>query len=300
MSDQATRTVDVCRRTLVAMLLLSVVVACGRVEPSSPLAKQTGTPHPAVATTRLTAEPPEQITIATPLAEGLPSQGTTLPAATRIPRQSVIEFHSDEVGDSYKVYISLPRGYDPQHIDGYPVVYLLDADWYFDGSSMRIGDGGVAGIVSSLSESGRIPKAIVVGIGYLKSNQRGRDLLWAPEKFYGFLTEELIPFADGEYRTDTSAPRSLVGHSDGAYFALYALFQDGGKDDAPFQQFSAISGDLTKNEWLPFREEGKMNRRVGDEGAVCFCQLKTGPFDHRKEGHWGHLACTLTIENRAI
>ena len=33
---------------------------------------------------------------------------------------------------------------------------------------------------------------------------------------------------------------------------------------------------------------------------VCFCQLKTGPFDHRKEGHFGHLACTLTMENRAI
>jgi putative transposase len=31
----------------------------------------------------------------------------------------------------------------------------------------------------------------------------------------------------------------------------------------------------------------------------CFCQSKTGPFDHRKEGHFGHSVCTLTIENRS-
>ena len=33
--------------------------------------------------------------------------------------------------------------------------------------------------------------------------------------------------------------------------------------------------------------------------ALCFCQSKTGPFDHRKEGHFGHSVCTLTIENRS-
>jgi hypothetical protein len=32
----------------------------------------------------------------------------------------------------------------------------------------------------------------------------------------------------------------------------------------------------------------------------CFCQLKTGPLDHRKQGHSGHLSQILIIENRAI
>ena len=148
------------------------------------------------------------------------------------------------------------------------MIYLLDADWYFDGSSKMIGDGGVAGIVSSLSESGRIPKAIVVGIGYVKRNQRGRDLLWAYEKFYAFLTEGLIPFVDSEYRTDIRSPRTLVGHSDGGYFTLYSFFQFSESGSTPFGQFVAISGDFTKNEWLPFREEGRMNRRIGDGGVV--------------------------------
>ena len=134
MGKQAIRTANLCRTTLMATLLLSVVAACGRVEPSNPLTKQTGTPHSAVVTTSLTEGPPEQISIAKPLATEFPLQGTTLPAATRIPRQSVIGFHSDRVGDSYRVYISLPKGYDPQHPDGYPVIYLLDADWYFHGA----------------------------------------------------------------------------------------------------------------------------------------------------------------------
>jgi len=268
MSARINRTVFVCWKTLVAMLVLTSVVACGRVEPSSSPAQLTGVSNSAIATASLTEEPPEKISIATPFAEGLSLQGTAMPTGARIPRRSAFEFHSDRVGDWYKVYIGLPGGYDPQHPVGYPVIYLLDADWYFDGSSTMIGDGGVAGIVSSLSESGRIPRAIVVGIGYVGRNQRGRDLLWAYEKFYAFLTEELIPFVDGEYRTDAAVPRTLVGHSDGGYFALYAFFQSGGYRDAPFGQFVAISGDLTKNEWLPFREEGRMHRRIGEGGDV--------------------------------
>jgi hypothetical protein len=37
-----------------------------------------------------------------------------------------------------------------------------------------------------------------------------------------------------------------------------------------------------------------------DGFRVCFCQLKTGPLDHRKQGHSGHLSQTVIIENRAI
>lgn len=34
--------------------------------------------------------------------------------------------------------------------------------------------------------------------------------------------------------------------------------------------------------------------------SPCFCQLKTGPLDHRKQGHLGHLPKTLIIENKTI
>ncbi len=268
MSHHRIQSMSICHRTLAAMLVLCMAAACGRADSTDPPAHLTGVPTLAVSTISLTEEPAEKISGPSTAAEGPHAQHTALPAGERIPRQTTFEFYSDRVGDWYKVYVGLPKGYDPQHLDRYPVIYLLDADWYFDGSSTMIGDGGVAGNVSSLSVSGRIPKAIVVGVGYPKKNQRGRDLLWAHEDFYAFLTEELIPFVDREYRTDITAPRTLVGHSDGGYFSLYALFESGGKQDAPFGRFVAISGDLTKNEWLPFREEGKMQRSIGDGGAV--------------------------------
>ena len=53
MSDQATRTVYGYRRSLMAMLLLRVVAACGRGEPPNSLAQWTGTPHSVVATASL-------------------------------------------------------------------------------------------------------------------------------------------------------------------------------------------------------------------------------------------------------
>ena len=259
---------DICRGILTALSMLGVVISCGQAESPDLTAHLTSTLIPAVATVSPAEESAEMIPVPTTAAEKPRVRYTTLPTSALTPRQSAVEFHSDTVGDWYKVYVSLPKGYDPQHPGGYPVIYLLDADWYFDGSSRMIGDGGMAGIVSSLGESGRIPEAIVIGIGYVKKNQRGRDLLWAHEKFHAFLTEELIPLVDREYRTDTKAPRTLVGHSDGGYFALYAFFKSGGNEDAPFGQFIAISGDLTKNEWLPFREEGRMHGRVGDAGVV--------------------------------
>jgi enterochelin esterase-like enzyme len=268
MSHPRIRIIYICRGALAALFVLSVVVACDRAEPPYLPVQITRTPTPAIAATSLPEEAAEEVSAPTMAAERPRVRHTPLPADERFPRRSTVEFRSDKVGDWYQVYVSLPQGYDPQHLHGYPVIYLLDADWYFDGSSRMIGDGGVAGIASSLSNGGRIPKAIVIGVGYVKKNQRGRDLLWAHEKFYAFLTEELIPFIDAEYRTDTTAPRTLVGHSDGAYLALYAFFHSGGNEDAPFRQFVAISGDLTKNEWLPFREEGKMNRRLGDGGVV--------------------------------
>ena len=160
-------------------------------------------------------------------------------------------FHSEArvlassiVGIEYKISIWLP----PSYVDSdktYPVLYLLDGNTCF---------GLATDTVTALTFGQEVPELIVVGIGYVNRNQRGRDLLWAHDRFYAFLTEELIPFVDGEYRTDTRAPRTLVGHSDGGFFTLLALFQSGGHSNAPFVQFVAISGDLTKNEWLPFRE----------------------------------------------
>jgi enterochelin esterase-like enzyme len=250
-----------CRAITWVLLVSLLVLGCGAVEPPSVETPGTDTPStPLMTTVSPTA------TSALPAATSIPAAATQTEAP--ILRQSTFELYSDHVADRYKIYIRLPEGYDPQHPEGYPVIYLLDGDWYFDGQGWRISGGGVAGIVSSLGRGGRIPKAILVGIGYVEENQRGRDFLWRYEKFYAFLTEELIPFIDANYRTDLGSERTLVGHSDGGYFTLYSFCQYEGNGANPFGRFIAISGDFTKNEWLMFREEGKLNRRIGDGGVV--------------------------------
>ncbi len=248
-----------CKNVLILLAIVLSVAGCAYGPKSTPLSTQAQVPTPPARDN--SAPSTSTSTVPTP-----PQQVAT-PRATKHPRRSTFEFYSDHVADRYMIYLSLPEGYDPQHPRGYSTIYLLDGDWYFDDSSWRIGDGGVEGIVTSLTRGGQIPKSIVVGIGYVDKNQRGRDFLWQPERFYAFLTEELIPFIDAEYRTKAGSGRTLIGHSDGGYFTLYAFCQyEHGTN--PFGRFIAVSGDFTKNDWFILREEGKLNRQIGDGGVI--------------------------------
>jgi hypothetical protein len=70
--------------------------------------------------------------------------------------------------------------------------------------------------------------------------------------------------------------------------------------------WNAIGVDLTATSYvadfgtIPGSSAALIKVLASDGFHTCFCQTKTGPFDHRKEGHFGHSACTLTIENRSI
>jgi enterochelin esterase-like enzyme len=181
---------------------------------------------------------------------------------------SKFDIYSTEIGGSYHIYIHLPSGYDPEHPQGYPTLYLLDGDWYFDGSSPRIEGSGVQGIVSDLVDTGEIPPCILVGIGYVDGNRR-YEFTQNYKHFHSFLVDELIPMIDETFRTDPSAGRTLIGHSDGAYFTLYTLFVSDAQQ-WPFQRFIAISGDYTKNNRHIFTEESQFYERVGKQSNLNF------------------------------
>jgi predicted alpha/beta superfamily hydrolase len=168
-------------------------------------------------------------------------------------------FYSRTVQDNFTIYVGLPSNYDPESSDQYHTIYLLDGDWYFDGSHWRRPDNGVKGIVRTLSYQGLMPESIVVGIGYPEENNRGRDFLQDYNSFYAFLKNELIPFIDENYNTDVTG-RTLIGHSDGAFFTLHAFFQCG-KPDNPFTNFIAVSGDFTKVNDVLFAEEMALHQR---------------------------------------
>lgn len=66
-------------------------------------------------------------------------------------------FYSKTVADTFSTFVNLPNGYNPQQTKKYPVVYLLDANLYFDI---------IATTINEYSEVGLAPSVILVGIGY--------------------------------------------------------------------------------------------------------------------------------------
>ncbi len=133
--------------------------------------------------------------------------------------------NSKNTGHSYTLYIYLPSNYSNTN-DSYPTLYLLDGDSVHEDSSY---------IISKLIDSNTIPPIIVVAVGYGDGpNRRMTDYTptvdpdgdgGGASKFFKFLTEELIPHIDSEYRTKTDpAFRCIAGHSLGGIAVLYALF----------------------------------------------------------------------------
>lgn len=164
---------------------------------------------------------------------------------------------SDHSGREYRITISLPYAYEKPWVAGFPadhardqwpVVYLLDANWFF---------GLVTDITRNMAWCGRTSDAIVVGIGYPESDdpqetllnavaRRVNDLLPfrfesdekqmseytkrpAPagdgERFHQFIRNELIPLIESEFRAEPTK-RVLVGHSSGGTFGTFALLHE--------------------------------------------------------------------------
>lgn len=179
---------------------------------------------------------------------------TVSPATVLGSEMHVLE--SNSTGRVYRIAISLPLGYSAAPDGGWPlsdvpakwpVVYLLDGNWYF---------GMVTDIVRAMSWCGGTNDAIVVGIGYAEVQdplsawrdtfaRRYRDLTALHDEtlekefgemlkrpvstgdaahFYQFMKDELIPFVEQEYRADPSR-RILAGHSRGGNFTAFALFE---------------------------------------------------------------------------
>lgn len=118
------------------------------------------------------------------------------------------------------IIISLPKDYAASDAR-YPVLYLTDGlqnIWH------------VVGTTEVLARTGSIPPIIVVGI---ESTNRMRDFTLTTsenhpgsgggKKFLDFFEEELIPFVDSNYRTNSF--RVLEGHSLGGLFAASTFIE---------------------------------------------------------------------------
>lgn len=146
-------------------------------------------------------------------------------------------------GRDYRIMVSLPEG-DVPWTGGFPVIYLLDGNAYFPAfhAAKRAQD--------------RWRGSIVVAIGYpsdtpLDFNRRAFDLSppQPPERndppqggqdlFLDFIAQRLMPKVNERFKVDQDQV-SLVGHSFGGMFGIYALFTR----PQLFQHVVAISPSL--------------------------------------------------------
>lgn len=180
---------------------------------------------------------------------------TTKPATILASEVHMIE--SAQTGRKYCITISLPYAYSRPEVKDWPfdnppakwpVVYLLDANWYH---------GMVTDIIRPMAWCGRTTDAIVVGIGYPEDHDpqetwreavSRRSLDFTPTRdegeeksiseltkrpsptgdaggFHKFIKEELIPLIEEKYQAESSK-RVLAGHSLGGLFGAFALFQE--------------------------------------------------------------------------
>ena len=131
-----------------------------------------------------------------------------------------ISFESRVLNERKTIVVIPPYNYKDRPDEKFPVVYVLDP-----GNNLFA----TFGIVNYYSDMLKImPRMIIVGI---VSNDRERDYLPTPSeeqptgggagKFLQFINSELVTLIDSTYRTNSE--RSIIGHSAGGLFAIYAL-----------------------------------------------------------------------------
>lgn len=154
--------------------------------------------------------------------------------------------HSNILKEDRTYQIYLPASYHWALDRSYPVLYVLDGESNFLHT---------AGSVSFLSSQGEIPELIVVAI---TSTIRIRDFTqtdWSShwvggggaKNFKSFLSKELIPNIENNYRTNGF--RILSGHSASGQFVLYTLTSE----PSLYNAYFAISPSLDWDDNLPQR-----------------------------------------------
>ena len=150
-------------------------------------------------------------------------------------RLATDQLFSQHVEEDYDLLMYLPPSHG-QTDTGFPVIYALDMA--FADQQQAIDE-----TLATLAQ-----EAIVVGLG----NPDRRDRDYTPDRgpttpeghggaanFYNFLVYELIPYIDTHYHTD-AANRTLIGHSYGGLFTLFAMLSEG-RGQRHFNAFIASS-----------------------------------------------------------
>lgn len=196
---------------------------------------------------------------ATPPADGVP---------VTIPRARQYDITSKINGREYRVFVAMPFKADPAK--KYPVIYLLDGNWYFGPAAYNVTESAGARAIS---------QAIVVGIGYpsddndLAGSRRGFELTPSADPkstaqrprgggdaFLRVLEEEVKPLVAARYPVDP-ARQILFGKSLGGLMVLRSLFRNPGA----YSAYIAASPAIWWNKRDVLNDEAAFIKRVQDE-----------------------------------
>ncbi|WP_105215394.1 alpha/beta hydrolase [Pseudoalteromonas sp. T1lg22] len=151
--------------------------------------------------------------------------------AYSIPRSQVIELTDHHSQHTYPLYIKLPASYAKNPSKHYPVIYLTDGHYSFQL---------VSGATRFPMNSGAMPEAILVAIGYAQGDKgqssRVRDYTPTKEsswklatgeaaKHARFIREQVFTHIQKNYRA-LATQRTYMGNSLGGLFGAYLLLQE--------------------------------------------------------------------------
>ena len=157
------------------------------------------------------------------------------------PQKKVAAINSVKLDEKREISIYLPSSYEKNKEKKYPLLLLMDGHYLFDAFTGAL----TYGIYWD-----ELPEMIIVGINQSTADQRERDVTISPEdglpidkgaKFYEFLTTELLPGIQKDYRI---APfRIIAGHEiTGSYINLFLY-----NNKPLFNAYIALSPELDEN-----------------------------------------------------
>ena len=181
-------------------------------------------------------------------------------------RNQTIKISSTILSETREISIYLPDDYAYSEVK-YPVLYLLDGEAHLQHASAA---------ADYLTTRGIIPDIIIVAI---RNIDRSRDFSpvhvenipssGGAEKFLGFLSKELVPQMDKNYRT--AGFNILLGHSFGGTFIGYSLLAEPDLFDAylavsPYLMFAdKFVVKMASVDLKPFKDPKFFYMTVGNE-----------------------------------
>ena len=162
---------------------------------------------------------------------------------------------SEILGVKRGVKILLPREYDADPFEKFPVLVVLDGEHLFEA---------ITGSTEYLSYWEEIPRCIVVGVTHGKSQDRTNDLkyselndlpIYESASFFEFLGKELLPYIDENYKT--SGFSMIAGHGDSANFSNYFLLKQAPVFNAYITLSPKFAPSMVENLTTRFQTLGK-------------------------------------------